>query len=123
MIIANTEERRRLSNMSLDDFTNELPECIRVIEAPSKETSCELYLLGTRLRNGLYDLLQQVLEGEQKEGDIVIYADHFGDVQHVGKYIGEGRVISKWGIGPVLEHPIEYVPSSYGEIITFLRKP
>lgn len=62
---------------------------------------------------------------DPKEGDLVIYMDNRSPLykaKHVGIYQKDGSVISKWGWGgPVLKHPIFFVPTSYGNSIIFSR--
>jgi hypothetical protein len=73
-----------------------------------------------RLVEEKYDFIQ---DGEEREGDLVWYSDHFGDdLLHIGRYLGNGRVISKWGLGPVFEHSLDFVPTRYGEMVFFLRE-
>lgn len=56
-------------------------------------------------------------EHEPRKGDIIAYAiDGYIDSirQHVGLYVGEGRVRSRWGYGsPLIEHPLERVVPTY----------
>lgn len=130
-MIINTElqERRELEKIARvygpGEFINRLPPSLEFVELPSSDMSCEDYALKTNenLRNKIFDNYTQIEEGQEKENDIVVYADYFGDVRHVGRYMGNNQVISKWGEkGPVIKHPLHFVPSSYGEIIFFLRK-
>ncbi len=39
-----------------------------------------------------------------------------GEPKHLGVYVGEEMVRSKWGEGPALRHPPLSVPSRYGEL-------
>ena len=55
---------------------------------------------------------------EPKPGDLVVYA---GGV-HYGVWKGDGKVISKGGEGPIMEHTLEGLPLSYGETVLFFRK-
>lgn len=41
---------------------------------------------------------------------------------HYGVLLEGGTVVSKFGPGPVIEHPIHMVPDSFGSYATFLRK-
>ena len=129
MIISCSEERdqlgKKIAELSLDEFINQLPYGVTLVDFPYYEKSCESYALGNngKLKDEIFDHFCRVNEGKEKEGDIVVYTDHFGDVQHVGIYEKDGMVISKWGeTGPVLKHPVGLVPKSYGEIVFFLRQ-
>jgi hypothetical protein len=42
-------------------------------------------------------------------------------IAHAGKYLGEGRVRSKWGKGHLAEHDVMDVPETYGERVFFFR--
>lgn len=55
---------------------------------------------------------------EPLPGDIVIYSNGI----HYGIWKGDGKVLSKWGQGPIIEHRLEEVPLSYGETVLFFRK-
>jgi hypothetical protein len=52
----------------------------------------------------------------RQPGDLVVYINH-GLPIHIGVTVAEGRVISKWGTGLLLEHDILEVPASYGKEI------
>jgi len=58
-------------------------------------------------------------------GDTILYYHDVGIsiLNHAGKYIGEGMVSSRWGVGsPVIQHPIdEVLPHYLPEIIGFVR--
>lgn len=55
-----------------------------------------------------------------KKNDIVIYhTDHKGlDEKHIGLYLGNKKVESKFGYGNVYIHPLEAVPLDYGTYIS-----
>lgn len=48
-----------------------------------------------------------------QEGDVVFYF-HGESPEHVGIYVGDGKVESKFGIGHIYKHPTESVPTYYG---------
>ncbi|MBM2821219.1 MAG: hypothetical protein HW405_979 [Candidatus Berkelbacteria bacterium] len=85
---------------------------------------CEDYIFH---KNGIMAWLPDKLPEitDPKKGDIVFYFSEgkYGkSVNHVGKYDGDGHVISKWGEGgPVLKHPIHFVPTLYGDAVLFRR--
>jgi hypothetical protein len=72
------------------------------------------------------------VEERPQEDDIVAYRgsddekaekhDETGQFSHFGIYLGSGKVISKWGNGPIVKHPLEIVPSTFGSRVYFLRK-
>ena len=59
-----------------------------------------------------------------KDGDLIWYLPDFTNGEevcpnHVGIVRNDGLVESKWGMGPTLLHPLEFVPSNYGAYVTF----
>jgi hypothetical protein len=69
----------------------------------------------------IVDKLKEEVE-KPNNGDLVAYFLD-GELRHIGIYVGKGRVISKWGAGPVFEHPLYMVPESYGNCIRYFKKP
>lgn len=62
---------------------------------------------------------------EPKENDIVVYyldGSKIPIIKHTGRYLENGKVISKWANGPVFEHEILNVPFTYGETVKFFRE-
>lgn len=60
-----------------------------------------------------------------EKGDIVVYSfsgNYEGRVGHYGKYIGKGKVRSKFGKTHVYEHDIDFVLASYGDRAKFFHK-
>ena len=96
---------------------------MELIEWSDTEQSCEAYIFGNdrELGNKLLDKYPAKSENIHPDiGDIVVYKDNFNNIKHIGKYIGDDKIISKWGRkGPILKHPIDYIPSSYREIAFF----
>ena len=62
--------------------------------------------------------VQRYLEGSADVGSVVVY----GDLVHVGRYLGNNRVRSKWDYGSVFEHPLELVPEEYGDSVRFFSR-
>lgn len=63
------------------------------------------------------------------EEDLAIYFEgvtegnlFIGELEHVGRFYSNGKVISKWGCGDVYLHSPELVPWEYGETLKFFRK-
>ncbi len=102
-----------------------LPSEISHISSPSYPPDCEGYALGrTNIMKRLPDMFPDI--DAPQEGDIVLYLKtngHEKDVEHVGVYHRDGTVVSKWGWGPVLKHPIGFVPTFYGDSVIFRRIP
>ena len=48
------------------------------------------------------------------EGDVVFYWNGV-ELKHAGKISRNDMIISKWSGGPILKHPLLYVPVDYGE--------
>ena len=72
-----------------------------------------------------------VLTYAPKTNDLVVYlrTSFKGGMRanHFGLYRPGNRAISKWGCGnlakhPIVEHPIEYVPDSYGPEVLIFKK-
>ena len=56
-------------------------------------------------------------------GDIVVYAEDLViNGTHFGIYEGDGVVVSKFEHGPVLRHPLDRIPSDFGNLYYFVRK-
>jgi hypothetical protein len=77
------------------------------------------------LRQRGYDLTP-----EPKPGDIVAYGNlSLEDMErreegfeHYGVLQPDGKIVSKFSIGPIVKHTIDLVPESYGNRVNFLRK-
>jgi hypothetical protein len=68
-------------------------------------------------------LLTEVLDENVSSGDLSFYFDQ-GQFRHAAMLLARDRVISKWGIGQLVEHGLFEVPDSYGsEVRFFLRLP
>jgi hypothetical protein len=52
-------------------------------------------------------------------GALVVYRTRQGLISHVGRITSDGKVISKWSWGPLLEHAIYDVPASYGDAVEY----
>ena len=122
------ELKRRMESETPNEFYENLPHGFSAVEAPRPGQDCLVY--ATDIRNkrlfadDLFAMYDIVPEGQERPGDLVVYTNIMGDLRHAAVYRGDGKVVSKWGgNGPVLEHPIDHVPSFWGEVITFLRKP
>ena len=68
------------------------------------------------LRNNL----TEVAEADVEDCDLIVYARR-GEIQHVGKVIGE-RVLSKWGLMHLWSHAPYEVPARYGSEIGYYRR-
>ena len=63
-------------------------------------------------------------------GDIVAYTqsdeddlrEGYGSFDHFGILQDDGRVVSKFAQGPVVRHPIELVPTGFGDKVYYFRK-
>ena len=112
------------------DFKKKLPPGIKVLKDVSDdEMDCFGYLMGSNDLNAILDLLGNLTPDREVadpiRGDVVAYYDYEGIIVHVGIYMGDGKVISKWGIGgPVIEHDIDFVPPEWKDGgIKFYRIP
>lgn len=50
---------------------------------------------------------------------LVIYRSDDGHISHAGRMTPEGKVISKWSWGPLLDHGVYDVPTSYGDTVEY----
>ncbi len=58
-----------------------------------------------------------------ERGDIVMYGNSwFKTIEHVGIFLGNGYVLSKFGDGYVIKHPLKQVLPKYGKPYAFLKK-
>lgn len=55
--------------------------------------------------------------------DFVVYFDGEANFSHMGVYVSDGTVESKWGSGDVWRHPVTSIPSLYGKEIKYFRSP
>lgn len=112
-----------VSELDPVEFTKRLPEGIKVVEPPFHDVSCEQYAISTDgFRHSIAALYPKL--GSLEAGDLALYYDEERGTVHVGRIQEDGSVVSKWGnCGPVLKHPIDMVPSSYGSWIFFRRIP
>jgi len=120
-----SEFRRELEEktQSMPKLLKHLPSGVELVTPPYQGQNCETYALGTSgIRNVLSGLYADI--SNPQEGDIVLYHSEENGVVHVGIYQKDGTVMSKWGnMGPVLRHPVDHVPSSYGDTVMFRRIP
>jgi len=101
-------------------FVDHLPKEITLVEPAYDNCDCEDYALGTR--GGFMRLLPFLFPEivDPKTGDRVLYCN--GCPEHMGTLQEDETVTSKWGEGgPVLNHPLDYVPNAYGETVIFRR--
>lgn len=56
-----------------------------------------------------------------QDGAMVLYRTDGGQISHTGLINKEGRVISKWSWGPLLDHNLYDVPKSYGDRVEYYQ--
>jgi hypothetical protein len=66
-----------------------------------------------------HNLLIEVTQRGAREGRFVFYFNDAGRFKHAGRMLGDGRVISKLGIGHLYEREVFEVPESYGNTVRF----
>ena len=95
-------------------FEEYVPEqLVGKISAFSQKASEKSNVFQVLLDNGFIEL-----HDERKADDkIVVYFDK-GTVTHFGK-IQNDKILSKWGVGLIWEHPVFEVPSSYGNEVKY----
>lgn len=64
--------------------------------------------------------LEEVVPVDAHEGDLIVY---FNDCKpaHAGVVADQGRVISKWGRGLLVEHELLEAPAIYGNEVRYYR--
>lgn len=120
-----------------------LPKELEVIYLPpvkEKNYNCFVYVLNLqnddnfvgekswkfiRLLGSIFEEMIQknILEKAQNcaPDSIVVYKDHQGNINHVGRFLGEDKVISKWSLGPTIKHALMHVPDHYGDVVEFYK--
>ncbi len=64
--------------------------------------------------------LEEVEGRATRDGDLIVYFDSEGEPTHAGVLRGD-EVVSKWGTGKLLVHPLGEVPVTYGDECRFYR--
>ncbi len=105
----------------ISEWPSHLPAGISLLATGSPNKFCEHYAFGLAgAKDTLLEMFPDISSPEQ--GDIVCYCKTGEErVAHVGRYQADGSVKSKWGMGPMFRHPVEYVPTYYGNTVFFRR--
>ena len=120
---------------------HKLPPGLKVVTPPpvlEKNYNCFVYVLGLEKNSRfigskawehtryLGDLFEKMIrQGYLQERPcasknvLVLYRDSGGRISHVGVMKEDERVVSKWSLGPLLEHNIWSVPDHYGDDVSF----
>lgn len=119
---------------------NRLTKELKILEAPPQagaNYNCFIYVLGFQKDQrylgeanfafqNLAKLFQALINsGELKRieepevGALVVYRTSDNHISHVGLVEEDGKIISKWSWGPLLEHGVFDVPDHYGDIVEF----
>lgn len=67
-------------------------------------------------------LLEEKSLDSLSEGDYVIYLDNEESFKHIGIWIADGVIHSKWGTLGLYEHPLFEVPTQYGDNLIYCKK-
>jgi len=135
--ISNSKIRKKLDKALFDSYTpDEFCErisersCgrfITIVKNPYNKQECRDYTgQGSfEFYRDFEKAFEHVDAGDEQIGDIVLYT--YGDnpyiPEHVGIHLGEWWVVSKWGEGgPVLVHPLDHIPSKWGDKVHFFRR-
>jgi hypothetical protein len=122
---------------NLDEISNHSVSIIQKAD-PSNDFNCVMYALDFRLEDptspfGRYYantkflnfLIENsyLIELQPHDNKLNNYAIYYQDnaVQHIGLAVSEEIIESKWGAGHLFSHPIDEVPSSYGNIVRFFH--
>lgn len=95
------------------------------------EEDCTAFAFGLRgdeLRNEKMRLFGEYRETPDPiPGDFVLYCKRTSwdpeEFRHIGIFLGNGFVRSKWGQLDVYDHPTLLVPYDYGNIVKFVKRP
>ncbi len=108
------------------DRINALPG-IKSIAVGSDKEDCIRFIFG-RFRDMPRDFYSELkfpangwFEPESPVPDDLVLYYKYGDFTHVGRYLGDGKVISKFGYEHIMEHDLYTVPTYYG-LPRFIRK-
>lgn len=117
-----------------------LPKELEILEAPPQADvnyNCFIYALGFQKDpqylgesnfgfQNLEKLFQTLIRrGELKclegpeIGALIVYRTNDHHISHVGLIWKNGKVLSKWSWGPLLEHGVFDIPDHYGDIVEF----
>lgn len=120
---------------------HQLPNDLTVVEAPPEESrnyNCFVFAfdlrhhtpllgvdgweytrrLGTTVDTLIDDKSLELLDTPTPDS-LVVYRTESGTISHVGRITPDGKVISKWSWGPLLEHDLYAVPASYGDMLEY----
>ncbi len=102
------------------EFITHLPHTCRLVDWGDPGIDCEEFIFGTRgTRMAIMHMFPAIRD--PKPGDAAFYCNTPYDVPHVGRLEEDGLVISKWGNGPIIRHPLDVVPVTFGELVCFRR--
>ncbi len=92
-------------------------------ERPDNET-CYQYVFGKENADEAIErLVKTGIRTGHERGSIAFYFDETNYLVHVGFVAADGKIISKWGDGPVFKHDPHMVPLSYGTIGGYYKDP
>lgn len=104
---------------------------IKLLDAGKFEilTDCFIYIFGEY--KPIWEIGKRVMENILPENKInqpeplalAVYGSSkcFKEIKHVGIFNQNLAVVSKWGLSPVFEHPLESVPEVYGQQVEYFR--
>jgi hypothetical protein len=92
---------------------------IRLVDAKNDSTVINSCTISEMLSEGA---LVEIDSNYAKANDMVVYFDD-GRVTHAAVVGDKGAVRSKWGANEVHEHAVWDVPTSYGDVVRYFRRP
>ena len=128
-IQANSSVRKRIDEAIAHhpkDWPDFLPPEIQIISTTNSGAflvDCEFFALKTiGIMKRLQSIFPNSIVQSPQTGDIIVYfKKDQPEATHVGRYQEDGKIISKWGLGPVVKHEIDHVPSMYGNTVLFFK--
>ena len=130
------ESSRGLANIILslgekgNDFYDQIPGVRVVHKAETRNPNEECLMFSMHAQTGeeaqgklRFSLRTSTPSPQYRENALILYLDDQGRMKHIGQTTDQGSVISKWGRAPVLEHPVNTVPTYYGNKVVFLIPP
>jgi hypothetical protein len=118
---------------------NLLPKELKIVSPPPKykdNYNCFVFVFGlendTEFLGGNNPIQQEFIKHlistnllvsstKPEKGNLIFYKNETGEITHGGIMESDDFVVSKWSWGPLFEHKIFDVPSSYGEEVLFFH--
>lgn len=120
--------------LSFNKIQKLIPRSLKVVgspDMPNENINCHAFTFNQKKWYEVTNVFNKINTKEIKlidapeKNDIIAYyleGSKMPIIKHTGRYLGGGRVISKWTKGPIFEHGVFNVPSTYGDVVRFYRE-